>query len=128
VQSKIVVHFTDGKISKGFATDFDKDAEKFHLKDKDTNAPQEVEISRLKAIFFVKDFDGNPDYQERHDFERTGLGKKIRVRFKDGEMIVGYTTGYSPDRPRFFLFPADPHSNNERIFVITAATTEVEFL
>jgi hypothetical protein len=124
----MVVHFMDGSIRKGFATDFDKGVEKFHLKDKDTQEPHEVEITRLKAIFFVKDFVGNPDYQERHDFDRAGLGKKIRVRFKDGEMIVGYTTGYSPERPRFFLFPADPHSNNERIFVVTSATTDVEFL
>ena len=128
MSNKIVVHFMDGTVKKGFATDFDKEAEKFHLKDKDTQEPHEVEISTLKAVFFVKDFEGNPDYQERHDFDRAGLGKKIRVIFRDGEMIVGYTTGYSPDRPRFFLFPADPHSNNERIFVVTASTQSVEFL
>ena len=128
MQNKIVVHILNGPIIKGHTTDFNKDAEKFNLQDPDTRISTEVEISRLKAIFFVKDSEGNKDYQERHDFDRAGLGKKIRVRFIDGETVVGYTTGYSPDRPSFFLFPADPHSNNERIFVITAATEKVEFL
>jgi hypothetical protein len=41
--------------------------------------------------------------------------------------VNGYTSGYSPDRPAFFVFPADPQSNTERIFVVTAATGHVEF-
>lgn len=60
--------------------------------------------------------------------ERTGLGKKIQVDFKDGEILVGYSQGFTPNRPGFFVFPADPESNNDRIFVFTAATKAVCFL
>jgi hypothetical protein len=56
------------------------------------------------------------------------VGRKIRVRFKDGEVLVGTTQGYQPGRPGFFLVPADPGSNIERCYVISAATDEVTFL
>ena len=36
--------------------------------------------------------------------------------------------GYARDKPGFFVVPADAGSNNVRIFVVTAATTGVEFL
>lgn len=57
-----------------------------------------------------------------------GFGKKIQVRFKDGETLIGYTQGYSPARTGFILFPADEKSNNDRVFVIKAAAEEVAFL
>ncbi len=60
--------------------------------------------------------------------ERAALGRRIKVRFKAGEIMVGYTSGYSPDRAAFFLFPGDPQSNNEGIFVVTATTEEVAFV
>jgi hypothetical protein len=59
--------------------------------------------------------------------ERPGLGKRIQVKFKDGEVLIGYTSGYSPDRTGFFVFPSDPDSNNEKVFVMTAATANVSF-
>ena len=51
----------------------------------------------------------------------------VQVTFKDGETLVGATQGYQPDRPGFFLTPADPKSNNERIFVVTKAVARVSF-
>jgi hypothetical protein len=33
---------------------------------------------------------------------------------------------WSPDREGFFIFPADPGSNNDRIYVVVAATNEVK--
>ena len=52
----------------------------------------------------------------------------IRVTFSDDEIIVGYSTGYSPNRQGFFMISADKGGNNERIFVITSATKKVELL
>jgi hypothetical protein len=40
------------------------------------------------------------------------------VVFKDGETIVGSTTAYDGARPGFFMTPADPQSNNDRIYVV----------
>ena len=55
-------------------------------------------------------------------------GKKIEATFKDGEVLVGTTTGYDTQRAGFFLFPADDKTNNTRTFVAAAAVKNVRFL
>ena len=47
------------------------------------------------------------------------------MRFKDAELVCGYSLSYSPDRDGFFMFPADAGSNNLRVFVVTAAAMTV---
>jgi hypothetical protein len=59
---------------------------------------------------------------------RPGAGRRIKVAFKDGEVLVGTTQGYQPGRPGFFLVPADPSSNIERCYVLSAATQEISFV
>ncbi len=126
---KIVVHFTDGGLIKGFSNDFFPNKEQFHLTEHSSDEIIDIDVSDLKAIFFVKDFEGKPDYQERKGFldDQNIQGRKVRVIFQDGEAIVGSVLGYDPKRTGFFVIPADPESNNSRIFVVVAATTDVEF-
>jgi hypothetical protein len=50
------------------------------------------------------------------------------VEFKDGEILAGYTSGYTPTRVGFFVFPADPESNNEKVFILNRATKKVDFV
>jgi hypothetical protein len=126
--NKVVLRARDGRLLKGTTTDFHHNGQKFHVTEHETGRNMEVTTARLKAVFFVKAFEGRPGYVENKDMERQGMGKRILVRFKDGEKLSGYTSGYSPDRETFFVFPADPESNNERIMVITDATEEVTFL
>ncbi len=132
-QNKIVVRYTDGRIVKGFTVDFMPAKEMFHVTPAGSQPGGKavtVSVKECKALFFVKDFAGNPQYQDRKEFEpgRGVGGRKIRVTFKDAETLVGTTQGYQPGRPGFFLFPADPNSNIDRSFVVSAATKEVSFL
>ena len=133
IQNKIVVHYQDGRINKGVTSDFFPNKDVFHLLP--VNAPPEskpilVSLQELKAVFFVKTFEGNPEYKDKKEWEadKTVVGRKIRVVFKDGEVLVGTTHGYQPGRPGFFIHIADPQSNNERCFVISSATQEVSFI
>jgi len=126
--NKIVIRYANGNIRKGTTEDFFPNKDMFHMSDKDNGGYHEIKIKDLKAVFFVKTFEGNPKYCEKFDIERVGLGKKIIVHFKDNEKMVGYTLGYSPTRAGFILFPADPDSNNEKIFVITVATNKIHFI
>jgi Family of unknown function (DUF6982) len=131
-QNKIVVRYQDGRLLKGCTDDFSPGKERFHttpLPPADPK-PVEVRIADLKAIFFVKNHTGNPQYQDLTDFNTpaTTAGRKLKVVFKDGETIVGTTQGYQPNRPGFFLMSADPQSNNDRCFVVLAATTNVSFI
>jgi len=125
--NKIVIRYADGNVKKGTTSDFFPNKTIFHLTEKNGGGSEEININDLKAVFFVKNFEGDRDYQEKDQVVRVGLGKEIRVDFHDGESITGYTQGFSPARPGFIVFPADPDSNNERVFVITAATSKVKF-
>ncbi len=55
-------------------------------------------------------------------------GKKVQVKFTDGEILLGYTQGYDPKRTGFFLLPVDPESNNERIFVVLSSLEHIQIL
>ncbi len=128
MRQQIIARFADGELLKGITEDLFPGKEWFHLDPADSGARRKVDFAELKAVFFVKSYDGDHRHQERKEGERPGYGKKIRVVFKDGEEIVGYTSGYSPGRPAFFVFPLDPDSNNDRILVVTGATAQVEFI
>lgn len=126
--NKVVIHYTDGKIIKGETSDFFPNKPAFHLKENEANQILSIDVSTLKAVFFVESFEGNSESKENFALERAGYGKKIRIQFNDGEVQYGYTQGYTPDRPGFFVTPCDPDSNNLRIFVVTAATALVGFV
>lgn len=126
--NKVVIHSCRGDIIKGETSDFFPNKDVFHLSRQDTGAMEKISVKDLKAIFFVKDLSGDSTYAEKNDIERTGLGRKIKVQFVDGEIQIGYTQGYAPNRPGFFVVPCDPDSNNLRVFVVTAATENVQFL
>jgi hypothetical protein len=83
----------------------------------------------LKALFFVKDLEGDSEHAEQLDFDPSHppVGRRIKVTFKDGESLVGTTTGYQPSRPGFFLVPADVDSNIERCYVVAVAAEEIGF-
>jgi len=129
-QNKIVVRYRDGRVLKGQTGDFLPTRPVFHLSllDAPPDAkPIDVLISEVKAVFFVKDFTGNPQRNDIREFPAGVplVGRKIRVEFLDGETLVGTTQGYDASRPGFFVTPVDPDSNNERCFVVARATARV---
>jgi hypothetical protein len=133
-QNRIVVHFVDGRILRGQTGDFLPTKSRFHLSPMESTAqakPLEVLIADLKAIFFVKELHTRPHlnpHRQGFDPERPVAGRKIRVVFRDGEILEGTTQGYDPGRAGFFVVPADSASNNERCFVVTASTKAVSFI
>ena len=133
-QNKIVARFQDGRILRGFTGDFLPAKPNFHITPAEASQaskPVEVRVADLKAIFFVKDLAGRPNPPARRqefDPRKPAVGRKIRVVFRDQEILVGTTQGYDPTRPGFFVIPADTETNDERVFVVTKATQEVSFL
>ncbi len=126
----VVAHFLDGSLIKGTTEDFSPNRPSFHVYEAGQSKASEILCKKLKAVFFVLDLGGNPDRRDIHGFihgpGETNQGKKVAVRFKDKEVIFGYTLSYSRERSGFFMTPADPGSNNLRIYVLTAATLEVK--
>jgi len=129
---RVVVRYTDGRVLKGWTHDFYPNKDRFHLFLSTSSGEQCVEISLkdLKAVFLVRDFAGDPEYAERKKYinGEKPSGRKLEVTFLDGELMVGATLGYDQNRPGFFILPADPKSNNVRIFVVASAVKQVRHL
>ena len=85
MQNKVVVHFLDGRLIKGFTSDFFPNKPAFHVEPAGAGESTEVQVDTLKGV-------------------------------------------YSATRPAFFVFPSDPRDNNEKVFVVTAATKNVGFV
>jgi len=131
--TKVVVKYVNGKVIKGFMQNFSPNKDRFHLlpADNPSGGSIEVHVKQLKAIFVVRDFMGNPQYDERKKYEegQNPSGVKLEVTFTDGEVMVGSTAlGYDPKRLGNFIVPADPKSNNMRVFVVSSAVKSVRQL
>jgi len=126
---KVVVSYLDGRRQRGYTNTFHPSKDLLHL----SSEPQAKEtvpvpVATLKALFFVKEFTGDPTIAEEKTFTATASGRKIEVTFTDGEVLAGTTLGYRGAGTGFFLFPADDRSNNLRIFVTPAGVKNVRFL
>jgi hypothetical protein len=131
--TKVVVKYMNGRLIKGFMQNFSPNKDRFHLipADNPSGGSIEVLMKHLKAIFVVRDFSGNPQYEERKKYEEgeKPSGVKLEVTFVDGEVMVGSTMlGYDPKRQGNFIIPADPKSNNLRVFVLSSAVKSVRQL
>ncbi len=129
---KVVVRYSDGRLIKGFTQNFFPNKERFHLipDDNPSGGAIGVYMNDLKAIFMVQDFIGDSLYKERKKYieGEKASGRKVEVTFIDGEMLVGSTLGYDLKRQGFFIFPADPKSNNIRVYVVSSAVEKVRYL
>ena len=128
---KTVVHYKDGRILKGFTRGFQAHRESFELAaGEDAEAAvEEIWAPDLKAVFFVKDFTGNSRCMDSKEFDPNQplIGRKVSVLFQDGEVLVGTTETYEAGRAGFFVTPADPRSNIERCYVVSAAAHRIVF-
>jgi len=122
----VVVAYRDGRRLKGSTFDFLPTRDKFHLESVDKEV-RLIDFAELKAVFFVRDLEGDPARAKRNEFAEGARlpGRKVNVYFQDGELVAGTTQGYDPRRPGFFLLPADAESNNQRVFVVAAAVKEI---
>jgi hypothetical protein len=132
---KVILRFADGKMLKGIIKDLKLSEDALFIED-ESSAQLKVRLKELKAIFFVRRFEGNPEHQEKKSFTGSRPGsKRVFVKFKDGESMMGFVEGELPWRTGFFLesmkdkgfyiVPVDEASNNIKILVVTSAVRDV---
>ena len=131
---KVILRFLDGKTVKGYLDEFSPDKTHISIMDEESRR-QSIPLDLLKAVFYVKSFVGNKGYAEKKMFAETDKkGKKLLVKFKDGENMTGYLEGDVPwkkgfflesKKGGFFLVPADRHANNRKVFVVAGSVTNV---
>jgi Family of unknown function (DUF6982) len=129
--NRAVVAFLDGRRLKGYLFNFSALRESFHLFPDDRVQKEggtDVQMKDLKAVFFVKDFKGNPENKEPASEISQQHGRKIEITFTDGEKLTGTTEGYNPQKLGFFVFPGDARSNNVRVFVVNKNVRQVKML
>jgi hypothetical protein len=126
---KVVARYRNGRVVKGLTADFTPLQDRFHIVEAGAETPQlrEILVAELKGVFFVKDLAGDLGHAKSNVFDPGDWtpGRKVRVQFKDGEVLTGFTPDYLPVRAGFFLLPADLKSNTYRCFVIAAAAEKI---
>jgi len=129
---KVVVRRLDHEIIKGFV-----DAGSYlkpnavEMLDREGRALS-VPLAEIKGVFFVREFDGNPQRSERKLFQSRPrmAGLWVQMTFKDKEILEGLLPGNLIElRPEGFLVtPADLHCNNLKIFVPRSALSDITVL
>ncbi len=143
--SKVVARLRDGKTLKGYLEeplelDFDALLVDVHsalpaeigLRIADSGKKLAVPLDSLKALFFVKSFEGRKEYSEVKFFEKNPpiKGLWVRIRFYDDEHLEGVVKN-SVDflvEPGFYLKPPDPLSNNEILYVVKESLADFRVL
>ena len=129
---KVVVRKLDHVVIKGFV-----DSASYlrpsgiEILDRDGRALA-IPWPEIKGVFFVREFDGDPQRSERKLFlSRPRMaGLWVQMTFKDNEVMEGLLPSnlmeLSPEG--FLVTPADLYSNNLKIFVPRTALSKINVL
>lgn len=86
-----------------------------------------VPTDSLKALYFVKSFDGDPAYAETKFFNPAPKieGLWVHLTFIDGETTEGIVSNNIAfvNEDGFLMKPPDPQSNNQAVYVLKSALT-----
>jgi len=95
------------------------------------SALESIPLEGVKAIFFVKSFEGKwHDDLRFHDHLPAPDCLWVRVTFQDGEIIEGLIANDQNFviRPGFYMAPIDPEGNNWLIYVLKNKLKELQIL
>jgi hypothetical protein len=127
-EREVVARLASGLVLRGTTLDFTPDRPGFRITPDGGGRGVEVKVRDLKALFFTKMEGQRPVHATMNHYPAvdpvTG-GKRLSIRFKDGELMTGYALSYRPEKVGFFLFPDDPDSQHEKVFVLSEQTDAV---
>jgi hypothetical protein len=113
---RVVVHTVEGQVKRGVLEDAALDAGSLGLLPQPGAAPELVPAEKVKAIFFML----GPGEKAP-----TPEGKKVRVTFRDGRQVAGFSPDYRDGGVGFFMIPGDTRTNTGRIWVYRSAVRQV---
>jgi hypothetical protein len=115
-EHRVIIHTIEGQVKRGTIRDVDLLESVIPLELQNGFAPDSIPASRIKAVFFMLPAGSRPLPNE---------GRKLRVTFKDGRQVAGFSTDYSGREQGFFLTPADNRTNTGRIFIYRGSVQSV---
>ena len=126
-QERVVARFKNGRIEKGYSFGLDPSEKILRLIPAHRKGDaQEFPLHALKAIFFVRTFNGDSDRKKKRGFLDPVDAKAVRVRFRDGEILCGRRTEDHQGEFGFWMVPEDPKDNATRMYVPRGAACWVE--
>ncbi len=131
---KVVVHLKDGTLVRGYFEEtmpitLEDLLEKPHhrvpqrlsLKSLDNGDYFEVEVTTVKALYFVMSFEGAKEKKaiRFYTYGPAVQGIWVEIKFHDGEVIEGMIQNsvHHLMDDGFLLTPSDPESNNHVLYV-----------
>ena len=141
---KVVAHDRNGALYKGHLEVGKQELQVFEGVPRPAQLPEtlvivspdgarhSVLLRDLKALFFVKSFEGSKQYTELKFFSSHPVVEGIwaRLNFQDNETIEGviYNSLHFLTNDGFFLKPPDPNSNNEMMYVVKSSLRDFRIL
>ncbi len=113
---RVVVHTVEGQVKRGVLEDADLAAAALALAPQPGEAGEPLAVERVKAIFFML---------APGEAAPAPEGRRVRVTFKDGRQVAGFSPDYRDDGIGFFMIPADTRTNTGRIWVYRSAVKNV---
>ena len=113
---RVVVHTVEGQVKRGVLDDADLDAAELAFTSQPGTAPEVVPTEKVKAIFFML---------APGELAPAPEGKKVRVTFRDGRQVAGFSPAYDDTGVGFFMIPGDTRTNTGRIWVYRSAVRQV---
>jgi len=122
----VVARLLDGGKVKGQTTDFHPERNHFTITPNDSTLPVRIPVAELKALFFVRSLEGDPDHQDHREFRlQHGVRPKLWLEFQDGERMAAWPVSPTLGRLGFYVLPTDSDSNVEKAWVFRAALKQV---
>lgn len=141
---KVVAHGRNGTLYKGYLEESTRNLALQEGVPRPAELPETITIVAqdgsknsvglrdLKALFFVKSFEGSKQYSELKFFSAHPVVEGIwaRLNFHDNETIEGvvYNSLHFLTNEGFFLKPPDPRSNNEMMYVLKSSLRDFRIL
>lgn len=131
---KVVVHLKDGTLMRGYFEEalpitLEDLLEKPHhriprrltLRNVENGGCFEIDVATVKAVYFVKSFEGERDKKKIrfYTYGPAVQGIWVEIRFRDGEILEGMIQNslHHLVDDGFLLTPSDPESNNHVLYV-----------
>ncbi len=116
---KLILRYLDGKVVTALAGFFENGTDPISALKSD-GTPLCVNVSDLKAAFFVRDYLGNPSYQsllDEEELRKRTSGVLVKLYFNDGEIMMGQISKSTDLTKGFFVKVLDPDDNNILVYV-----------
>ena len=114
-EHRVILHTVEGQVKRGAIKDA-KLGDPTLLLQLANGGTETLPRERVKALFFMLAPGARAPSTE---------GNKVRVTFKDGRQVAGFSRDHKGATSGFFVVPADNRTNTERIFIFRHAVQSI---